>query len=56
MEVKYGITLVLLGYLVFIACCWKFFIIPKMNFLEENQNRNRIVPETQLVLVVPDIP
>jgi hypothetical protein len=58
MEVKYAIMLVLLGYLVLIGACWKFCIIPKMKFLEENQNqnRNRILPETQAVPVVPDIP
>jgi hypothetical protein len=58
MEVKYAITLILIGYLVFIGCCWKFIIIPKMKFLEQNQNqnRNRILPETQAVPVVPDIP
>ena len=58
MEVKYAITLILIGYLVLIGGCWKFFIIPKMKFLEQNQNqnRNRILPETQAVPVVPDIP
>ena len=58
MEVKYAITLILIGYLVLIGACWKFFIIPKMKFLEQiqNQNRNRILPETQAVPVVPDIP
>ena len=60
MEVKYAIMLILLGYLVLIGSCWKFFIIPKMKFLEQNQNqnRNRILPETQAVPVVnvPDIP
>ena len=58
MEVKYAITLILIGYLVLIGACWKFCIIPKMKFLEENQNqnRNRILPETQAVPVVPDIP
>jgi len=60
MEVKYAIMLVLLGYLVLIGACWKFIIIPKMKFLEQNQNqnKNRILPETQAVPVVnvPDIP
>lgn len=58
MEVKYAIMLILLGYLVLIGACWKFIIIPKMKFLEQNQNqnKNRILPETQAVPVVPDIP
>ena len=58
MEVKYAIMLILLGYLVLIGACWKFFIIPKMKFLEQNQNQNRILPETQAqtIPVAPDIP
>ena len=58
MEIKYAITLILLGYLLLIGACWKFFIIPKMKFLEQNQNQNRILPETQAqaIPVAPDIP
>ena len=58
MEVKYAIMLVLLGYLLIIGACWKFCIIPKMKFLEQNQNQNRILPETQAhaIPVAPDIP
>lgn len=58
MELKYAISLILLGYLLLIGACWKFFIIPKMKFLEQNQNQNRILPETQAqaIPVAPDIP
>lgn len=62
MEIKYAISLILLGYLLLIGACWKFFIIPKMKFLEQNQNqnqnKNRILPETQAhaIPVAPDIP
>lgn len=60
MDIKYAIMLIFLGYLLFICACWKFFIIPKIKFLEQNQNqnKNRILPETQAVPVVniPDIP
>ena len=57
MEVKYAITLILIGYLVLIGACWKLIIIPKIKFLEQNQNqnKNRILPETQAVPVAPDI-
>lgn len=60
MEFKYTIMLILLGYLLFIACCWKFFIIPRMMYIRENQNghknKNRVGPETHMNHVVPDIP
>lgn len=58
MELKYAIFLILLGYIVFIAGCWKFCIKPKMKYLSENQYqpKNRVVPEARAMPVVPKVP
>ena len=52
MEIKYAISLILLGYLLLIGACWKFFIIPKMKFLEQNQNPKTPKPQNPTVLKI----